>query len=75
MESLEERVTRLETQSTNIQRDVAEIKSDTKEQNGKLDMLVAAENQRKGAKALGRIFLTTLGSGGFLGWLYEHFHK
>lgn len=69
------KVARLEVTVDAMKADVADIKADQKAQNVKLDMLVAAENQRKGAKAVTRILLGIVTSGGFLGWIWEHFHK
>lgn len=61
----------LEANVKTLQADMSEVKVDQKEQNRKLDLLVADMNKRKGAKAL----LVTIASTGFLGWLWEYFHK
>jgi len=75
MDSLEVKVARLDVQVASIQTDVTDIKADQKAQNTKLDTLVAAENQRKGARTLMRVLGGLISSGGFAGWLWEHFHK
>lgn len=44
-------------------------------QDEKLDKLLAYHNQRKGAHAVSKVALSIVGSGGFMGWIWEHFHK
>ncbi len=41
----------------------------------KLDKLLAYHHQRKGAKAVTKVLVGLVTSGGFIGWLVEHFHK
>ncbi len=55
--------------------DVADIKADQKAQNAKLDRLLEFHHQRKGAKAVTKVLVGLVTSGGFIGWLVEHFHK
>jgi hypothetical protein len=55
--------------------DVADIKADQKAQNGKLDQLLAYHHQRKGARAVTKATVAVITSGGFVGWLFEHFSK
>jgi hypothetical protein len=65
------KVGQLEEAVKSVREDVAEIKAGMLEQNKQLDLLVANLNKQKGAKAI----LFTLFSTGFLGWIWEHFHK
>lgn len=44
-------------------------------QDDKLDKLLAYHNQRKGARAITKAAISLVASGGFLGWMWEHFHK
>lgn len=69
--STERVVGRLEADVETLKDDVAEIKADQKEQTKMLRQLVAHHERRKGARAV----IVTLASSGFLGWLWEHFHK
>lgn len=76
MEPLDSRVARLEEKLGALQTDVTEIKADTKDQNGKLDQLVAVHNQRKGAAKFAK-GLMAAGSGSgviaLIAWITEHF--
>ena len=58
-----------------LKADVADIKTDQKAQNVKLDKLLEYHHQRKGARALTKVLVGLVTSGGFIGWLVEHFHK
>lgn len=69
--STERTVGRLEADVETLKDDVAEIKSDQKEQTKMLRQLIAHDNRRKGIRAA----VMTFASSGFLGWLWEHFHK
>lgn len=44
-------------------------------QDDKLDKLLAHHHRQKGARALTKAAFSIVASGGFLGWLWEHFHK
>lgn len=69
------KVARLEVQVEKLQADVADIKADQKSQNGKLDLLVADLNRRTGATTVSKAVVGLIMSSGFLGWLWEHFHR
>lgn len=74
-ETVEIKVARLEAQVGALRADVTEIKADTKDQNGKLDQLVAVHNQRKGAQAFAKAMMGIGSGSGFLAavaWLVEH---
>ena len=58
-----------------LKADVAEIKVDQKEQSKMLRQLLAHHEQRKGARAVTKVLLGLATSGGFLGWMWEHFSK
>lgn len=75
METTDVRLARLEEQFKTTAVRVIELQVSQERQTGMLVQLVAAENQRKGARAVGRIILGIITSGGFLGWIWEHFHK
>lgn len=68
-------VVRLEERVGNIQTAVSDIQLDQKNQNGKLDILIAAHNRSKGERAFGSIVFRTLVSGGVIGWIWQYFHK
>lgn len=55
--------------------DVTDIKTDQKTQNAKLDRLLEYHHQRKGAQRVTKVLLGFVTSGGFIGWLWEHFHR
>ena len=55
--------------------DVADIKADQKSQNAKLDTLLRLHHERKGAVRFGKGVVAVLTSSGFVGWLWEHFHR
>lgn len=77
-ESMEAKVARLETNMGHVLATVENIKADQEEQNGKLDKLLALDQQRKGAAKATRALFAVLGSGGFLaaaGWAWEHFTR
>lgn len=69
--STERVVGRLEADVETLKEDVAELKVEQKEQTKMLRQLTAHHNRRKGVQAT----VMTLASSGFLGWLWEHFHK
>lgn len=70
-----ERVVRLEERVEAMRKVVTDIQLDQKAQNAKLDILIGIENQRRGARVIGRYLLGLVTSGGFIGWCWEHFHK
>lgn len=70
-----EEVIRLQENVKTLQSDVTSIKATLVGQDDKLDVLVADRNRRKGARAMTKALLSLVGSGGFIGWLWEHFHK
>jgi hypothetical protein len=77
-ESMEAKVARLETNMGHVLTTVADIKTDQKEQNGKLDRLLSIDQQRKGAAKATKALFAVISSGGFLaalGWAWEHFSK
>lgn len=55
--------------------DVADIRTDQKTQNAKLDILIANMHRQQGTRAVSKVLFGLVTSGGFLGWLWEHFHK
>lgn len=71
METMDVKVARLQEKVNTLQDGVTDIRTDQKTQNAKLDRLLEFHNQRKGAQAL----LKAIAASGFLGWLWEHFHK
>lgn len=73
MESIDLQVARLQERVGVLHVAVADIQTDQKAQNAKLDRLLGDHQQRKGATKAIRAVVTVLGSGGFLGWIWEHF--
>lgn len=73
--SLERAVGQLEGSVSALQTDMTEVKATLAGQDDKLDQLLAYHNRRKGARALSRTAFSLVASGGFLGWVWEHFHK
>lgn len=78
-QSLEAQVAVLRVQGNNTAQAVSKIELGMKDQDGKLDLLVADMNKRAGAEATkktlrGAIF-TLLTSTSIIGWAWEHFHK
>lgn len=69
--STERIVGRLEADVETLKDDVAELKVEQKEQTKMLRQLTAHHNRRKGAQAA----IVALASSGFIGWVWEHFHK
>ena len=72
-------VARLDERTQTLTRDVGEIKKGMVTQSSQLDLLVADLHTRKGAakqrNLLGRAAFTVATGTGFLGWIWEHFHK
>lgn len=69
----------IRVQGDNTATAVSKIELGMKDQDAKLDMLVADLNKRAGADQTRRTFrgaIFTLVTGtGFIGWVWEHFHK
>lgn len=77
MDTTEVEVAVLKERVAGVQTTVADIQKDMKDQNKKLDTLIAMHNQRKGAQAAFKLFMALGGSSGFaagLAALWEHFH-
>lgn len=73
--TLERAVGQLEGSVTALQTDMTAVKKTLAGQDDKLDQLLAYHNRRKGARALAKATFGFVASGGFIGWLWEHFHK
>lgn len=75
MDTLEVQVARLQERVGTLQTDVTDIRSDQKAQNGKLDQLLDAHQQRKGAQRFAKT-LVNIGSGSgvvaLIAWVVEH---
>lgn len=75
MDSLEVQVARLQERTAALQTDVTDIRADQKTQNGKLDKLLEAHQERKGAQRFAKA-LMGVGSGSgvvaLLAWVVEH---
>lgn len=65
----------LESTVLSLQADVTEIKSDQKEQSQMLRRLLAHHDRQKGAVKFGKLIVGFIASSGFIGWVWEHFHK
>lgn len=77
MDTIEVEVVRLQERFNTLDVRTTDIQKDQKEQSKKLDQLLAIHNQRKGAQAALKVFLTLGGSSGFVGLaatVWEHFH-
>lgn len=78
-ESITATVARLDERTFNLGQSMAKVEEGMKGQDAKLDMLVADLNNRKGADETKRTMRTAVFSlvtgTGFIGWLWEHFHK
>ncbi len=66
---------KMEATVKSLQSDVSDIKADQKDQNRKLDLLLAEAQRRRGARALTKVLIGLVTSGGFVGWLVEHFGR
>lgn len=69
----------IRVQGNNTATAVSKIELGMKDQDGKLDLLVADLNKRAGVEQTkrtlrGAVFTLVTGTG-FIGWLWEHFHK
>lgn len=71
----ERAVGQLEGAVNALQADMTSVKATLRGQDDKLDKLLAYHNQRKGARAITKAVFSVVASGGFIGWLWEHFHK
>lgn len=58
-----------------LQTDMTAVKETLAGQDDKLDKLLAYHYQRKGAKSVTKVLFGLVTSGGFLGWIWEHFHR
>lgn len=69
----------IRVQGNNTATAVSKIELGMANQDGKLDQLVADLNKRAGVEQTKRTVrgaaFTLITSTGFLGWLWEHFHK
>lgn len=78
-ETIEVRVARLDERVKALDGKVDGLTSSQQSQSLQLTMLVSDMHKRQGADATKRAFratiFTALTSTGFLGWLWEHFHK
>lgn len=78
-EPLAAKVARLDERTFNLGQSMAKIETETTSQSAKLDILIADLHTRKGAAkqrhTLGRAAFTVATGTGFLGWIWEHFHK
>lgn len=72
---LELTVGQLQGDVNGLKERVVEVQNTLKGQDDKLDKLLAYHNQRKGARAIGKAVFSLVASGGFIGWIYEHFTK
>ena len=78
MDTVEVEVVRLQERFNTLDARTTDIQKDMKEQNKKLDLLVAMHNQRKGAQAAMKLFMALGGSSGFaagIAALWEHWGK
>jgi len=73
--TVERTVGQLEGSVKALQTDMDGVKKTLAGQDDKLDKLLALHHQRKGARAVTKVLLGLVTSGGFVGWLVEHFHK
>jgi len=77
MDTLEVQVARLQERFKGLQTDVTDIRCDQKLQNAKLDQLLEAHQQRKGAQKFAKA-LVNIGSGSgvvaLIAWVVEHIH-
>lgn len=71
----ERAVGQLEGSVKALQEDMTSIRATLRGQDDKLDKLLAYHNQRKGAQKVSKAIFSLVASGGFMGWLWEHFHK
>jgi hypothetical protein len=71
----ERAVGQLEGSVKALQADMDGVKKTLAGQDDKLDKLLAYHHQRKGAKAVTKAAVAVVTSGGFIGWLVEHFTK
>lgn len=77
MDTVEVEVVRLQEQFKALSATTNDIQKDQKDQSKKLDQLIALHNQRKGAQAAMKVFMTLGGSSGFIAGIsvvWEHFH-
>lgn len=75
MSVLDQTVGQLQGDVSGLKDRVVEIQKTLEGQDDKLDQLIAYHNQDKGARAVARWAFSVVGSGGFVGWLWEHFHR
>lgn len=73
--NIERAVGKLEGTVAGIQTGMTAMKATLAGQDEKLDRLLAYHNRQKGARAITKAAFSVVASGGFLGWLWEHFHK
>lgn len=69
------KVARLEVRVESLKSDMVDVKRTLAGQDDKLDRLLMADQQRKGARAVTKVLVTLLTSGGLIGWAWEHFSK
>ena len=74
-ESRDYTVGRLRGDVDGLKSDMADVKRTLAGQDEKLDQLLADAQRRKGARGVTKAALGLVTSGGFLGWIWEHFHK
>lgn len=77
-ETTDVKVARLEVRVESLKADMGDVKKTLKGQDDKLDLLLAVDQRRRGARAATKTLMTMVSSAGFLaavGWAWEHFHK
>jgi hypothetical protein len=73
--NIERSVGQLEGTVGGLQKDMGEVKATLAGQDVKLDQLLAYHNRQKGARGITKAAFSVVASGGFLGWIWEHFTK
>lgn len=58
-----------------LRTDLDEVKETLKGQDEKLDKLLAQDNQTRGERRLAKWIVGGLMSSGFIGWVWEAFHR